>query len=88
LINAPSGSTEFTLRIDQDSTGNRLVGIDTFKTSGGGFSIPVYWPGGGVLPGVTTTASRSDIYSFKTFDGTNITSSGLYGVVVGQNFAN
>lgn len=43
LINAPSGSTEFTLRIDQDSTGNRLVGIDTFKTSGGGFSIPVYY---------------------------------------------
>jgi hypothetical protein len=88
LINLQPGSTEFTLRIDQDSTGNRQVGIDTFKTSGGGSSIPVYWPGGGVLPGVTTTASRSDIYAFRTFDGTNITSSGLYGVVVGQNFAN
>ena len=88
LINLPSGSTEFTLRIDQDSTGNRQVGIDTFKTSGGGSNISVYWPGGGVLPNVTPTANRSDIYSFKTFDGTNITSSGLYGVVVGQNFAN
>jgi hypothetical protein len=88
LINLQPGSTEFTLRIDQDSTGNRQVGIDTFKTSGGGSIIPVYWPGGGVLPGVTTTASRSDIYAFRTFDGTNITSSGLYGVVVGQNFAN
>ena len=86
LINAPSGSTEFTLRISQDSTGNRSVGIDTFKTSGG-VTIPVYWPGGGVLPGVTTTANRSDIYSFKTFDGSNLTSSGLYGVIVGQNFA-
>ncbi len=85
VLNAPAGSTQFTLRIDQDSTGNRAVGIDTFKTSGGD-SIPVYWSAGGVIPGVTTTASRTDIYSFKTFDGTNITSSGLYGVVVGQNF--
>ena len=50
-------------------------------------AIPVYWPGGGVLPIVTTTADRSDIYSFKLFDGDNVTSSGLYGVVGGQNFA-
>jgi hypothetical protein len=87
LINAPSGSTQFTIRIDQDTTGGRTVGIDTFKTAGG-VTIPVYWPGGGVLPIITPTASRSDIYTFKTFDGTNITSSGLYGIVVGQNFAN
>ena len=87
LTQAPSGSTQFTIRIDQDSTGGRTVGIDTFKTAGG-FAIPVYWPGGGVLPIITPTASRSDIYTFKTFDGTNITTSGLYGIVVGQNFAN
>jgi len=87
LINIPSGSTEFTLRIDQDSTGSRTVGIDTFKTNAGS-AIPVYWPGGGVLPVVTPTASKTDIYTFKTFDGLNITSSGLYGVVVGQNFGN
>jgi len=87
LTNAPSGSTEFTIRIDQDGTGSRTVGIDTFKTSGG-VTIPVYWPGGGVLPIVTPTASRSDIYTFKVFDGNNITSVGIYGVVVGQNFAN
>ena len=86
LTNPPEGSTSFTLRIDQDSTGGHSVGIDTFKNSSG-TSIPVYWPGGGVLPGVTTTASRSDIYSFKTFDGKNVTSAGLYGVVGGQNFA-
>ena len=67
LTNAPSGSTQFTIRIDQDSTGGRTVGIDTFKTSGG-IAIPVYWPGGGVLPIITPTASRSDIYTFKTFD--------------------
>jgi hypothetical protein len=87
VINAPFGSSEFTIRIDQDSTGGRLVGIDTFRTSGG-VAIPVYWPGGGVLPVVTSTANRSDIYTFRTFDGTNLTSSGLYGVVVGQNFVN
>ena len=87
LLNPPSASTEFTIKIDQDSTGGRTVGIDTFKDSVG-TTIPVYWPGGGVLPIVTPTANRSDIYSFKTFDGSNITSVGLYGVVVGQNFAN
>ena len=87
LLNPPSTSTEFTIKIDQDSTGSRTVGIDTFRDSVG-TTIPVYWPGGGVLPIVTPTASRSDIYIFKTFDGSNITSVGLYGVVVGQNFAN
>ena len=87
LTNIPSGSTEFTIRIDQDGTGSRTVGIDTFKNSVG-VDIPVYWPGGGILPIVTPTANRSDIYTFKTFAGENITSSGLYAVVVGQNFAN
>jgi hypothetical protein len=86
LTNPPSGSTSFTVKILQDSTGGHSVGIDTFK-DGSGIAIPVYWPGGGVLPIVTTTADRADIYSFKTFDGDDITSSGLYGVVGGQNFA-
>ena len=85
LSNVPSGSTSFTVKILQDSTGSRSVDIDTFK-DGSGTTIPVFWPGG-VLPIVTPTADRSDIYSFKTFDGDNITSSGLYGVVGGQNFA-
>jgi hypothetical protein len=82
--NPPTGSTSFTIKITQDSTGNRSVGIDTFKDNGG-VTIPVYWPGG-VLPSVTTTANKADIYSFKAFDGDNLTSSGLYGVVSGQNF--
>ena len=86
LTNTPSGSTSFTVKIVQDSIGGHSVGIDTFKNISG-TSVPVYWPGGGVLPIVTTTADRTDIYSFKTFDGDNITSSGLYGVVGGQNFA-
>jgi hypothetical protein len=83
IINIPSESSAFTLKITQDSTGNHAVGIDTFKTAGG-VDIPVYWPGGGVLPIVTPTADRSDIYSFKTFDG----GATFYGVVGGQNFLN
>ena len=86
LTNVPSGSTSFTVKILQDSTGGHSVGIDTFKNNSG-TAIPVYWPGGGALPVVTTTADRADIYSFKTFDGDNVTSAGLYGVVGGQNFA-
>ena len=85
LTNPPSGSTSFTIKILQDSTGGRSVGIDTFKDSGS-TSIPIYWPGG-LVPQVTTTADKTDIYSFKTFDGDNITTSGFYGVVGGQNFS-
>ena len=85
LTNPPKGSTSFTLRIDQNSTGGHSVGIDTFKNNGG-IAVPIYWPGG-LVPEVTTTASKTDIYSFKTFDGNNITSSGFYGVVGGQNFS-
>jgi len=81
LTNPPSDATTFTVKITQDSTGYS-VGIDTFK-DGAGSAIPVYWPGGGTLPQVTQTASKTDIYSFMTFDG----GSSLYGVVGGQNFA-
>tara|TARA_R100001594_G_scaffold47989_1_gene80869 strand:+ start:1142 stop:7000 length:5859 start_codon:yes stop_codon:yes gene_type:complete len=81
LVNPPSGSTAFTVKILQDSTGYS-VGIDTFKDNGGS-TIPVYWPGGGVVPIVTQTASKTDVYSFMTFDG----GSSLFGVVGGQNFA-
>jgi hypothetical protein len=81
ITNPPTGSSSFTIKIVQNAPGGYAVGIDTFKTSGGAV-IPVYWPGGGVLPIVTTTAGRSDVYSFRTFDS----GSSWYGVVVGQNF--
>ena len=81
LTNIPSGGSTFTIKIMQDSTGNRSVGIDTFKDIGGN-AIPVYWPGG-VVPVVTVGAGKSDVYSFKTFDG----GSTLYGVIGGQNFS-
>ena len=80
LTNPPSGSTAFTVKILQDSTGYS-VGIDTFNDNGGS-AIPVYWPAA-VTPEVTQTAEKTDIYSFMTFDG----GSSLYGVVGGQNFA-
>ena len=84
LKNIPSGSTSFTIKITQPSAGGIAVGIDTFKDASG-TTIPVYWPGG-VIPVVTTTASKTDIYSFKCFDGDNVTSVGLYGVIGGQNY--
>jgi len=83
IINPPSEVSSFTIKIDQDATGGRIIDIDDFKTSGG-FVIPVYWPGGGIIPVITSTPSRSDIYTFKTFDG----GANWYGVVVGQNFLN
>ncbi len=82
ITNTPSETSSFTVKIDQDGTGSRVVDIDDFRTSGGS-AIPVYWSAGGVLPIVTPTANRSDIYTFKTFDG----GSTWYGIVVGQNFA-
>ena len=42
LTNAPIQATSFSIRVEQDSTGSRSVGIDTFKTLGG-VDIPVYW---------------------------------------------
>ena len=81
VLNPPSGSTTFTLKITQGSTAYS-VGIDTFKNSGGS-PITVYWAGGGVLPVVTQVANKTDIYSFKTFDG----GTSFFGIVGGQNFA-
>ena len=83
ITNPPSETSSFTIRITQDATGGRVIDIDDFRTSGGSL-IPVFWSGGGVLPITTPTANRSDIYTFKTFDG----GSTWYGVVVGQNFLN
>ena len=81
ITNPPTGSSSFTIKIVQNAPGGYVVDIDDFRTSGGA-PITVYWPGGGVLPIVTTTAGRSDVYSFRTFDS----GSNWYGVVVGQNF--
>jgi len=81
LLNVPTdGTLNLTIRLTQDATGGRTVDIDDIRDSGGS-SIPVYWPGG-VVPTMTSTSGRTDIYSFMTFDG----GATLYGVVNGQNF--
>ena len=81
LTNPPSESTSFTVKLTQNGTGSHNVGIDTFKDMAGN-GLDVYWPSG-VVPIVTTTADKTDIYSFKTFDG----GGSLYGIVGGQNFS-
>ena len=86
LRNPPSDGGTFTLKIAQNSTGGFAVDIDLFKDLNLTNTIPVYWPGG-VVPTVTPTANKTDIYSFKFFDGSSITTSGLYGVIGGQNFS-
>ena len=89
LLNPPTDASSFTIKILQSSTGGFTVDLDDFRTVGL-TTIPVRWPGGGVLPGVTTTANRSDVYSFRIFNGSTLTSyapgTGIYGIVVGQNF--
>ena len=79
ISNPPSGASTFAVKI----AGGYTVNLDNFVTSGG-IGIPVYWPGGGVLPIVTPNASRFDVYSFSSFDG----GSTWLGTVIGQNFAN
>ena len=81
IINPPGEASSFTIKITQTAAFG--VGINTF-TTGGGPPITVNWSGGGVIPIITPTANRSDIYTFKTFDG----GSNWYGIVVGQNFLN
>ena len=88
LTNIPSEGSSFTIKFMQDSTGGFSVvspsgtaGIETFYDNSGD-PIDLLWPAGGVIPVVTTGAGKSDIYSFRTFDG----GSSFYGVVGGQNF--
>ena len=90
ITNPPSEGSSFTIKFLQDSTGgydvvspsgSGVVGIETFYNADDD-AIELMWPGGGVIPVVTTGAGKSDIYSFRTFDG----GSSFYGVVGGQNF--
>ena len=89
MTNIPSEGSAFTIKFLQDSTGgfsvvspaNNTTGIETFYDNSGD-AIDLLWPGGGVIPVVSTGAGKSDIYSFRTFDG----GSSFYGIVGGQNF--
>tara|TARA_Y100000356_G_scaffold72567_1_gene59839 strand:+ start:327 stop:6194 length:5868 start_codon:yes stop_codon:yes gene_type:complete len=81
VTNIADDASSFTIKIRQDSTGGHTIGLSTFQT-GAGTTIPVHYPGGDIVPGITTTAERSDIYTYKTFDGGD----SFFGVVGGQNF--
>jgi hypothetical protein len=89
VLNPPTDSTTFTIKITQNSTGGYTANLDDFRTVGLS-TIAVRWPGGGVKPIVTSTANRTDIYSFKIFNGSNLSTytadSGIFAVVIGQNF--
>jgi hypothetical protein len=82
IQNIPSDASTITIKITQNASTSYTVDLDDLRNSGGS-TLPVYWPGGGVLPIMTPTVSRTDIYTYKTFDGGTT----WYGVVVGQNFA-
>ena len=85
ILNPPPGNTAFTLLIIQGTT-PRTVNVDTFTFGPSSLSVPVYWSGGGIVPNVTNVANSRDIYSFMIFDGSSLTTSGIYGVPGGQNF--
>ena len=79
-----TSGTVFQLNTDLSIYDNSIseFGPKIFVKDTGGNALDVYWPSG-VVPIVTTTADKADIYSFKTFDG----GGSLYGIVGGQNFS-
>ena len=81
IENAPSDCSEFTIKFTQDASTTYTVDFDDIRNNDGA-ALGIHWPGGGLLPIMTPTASRSDIYGYKTFDS----GSNWYGFVVGQNF--
>jgi len=81
LENIPADCSEFTIKFTQDASSSYTVDFDDIRNNGGS-SLGILWAGGGILPIMTPTVSRSDIYSYKTFDSGN----NWYGIVVGQNF--
>ena len=81
VINPPSGSTSFTLQIEQSPFNNYSVDMSNFLNNVGG-SIPVLF-NGGIVPVVTPFNSAKDLYSFMTFDG----GTSFFGVVGGQQFS-
>jgi len=74
ITNAPTTTaTTFLVKLTQDGTGGRTV---TFTFQGAN----VYWAGG-IAPTMTSTANKTDIFSFTTLNGTD-----YYGITAGQNF--
>ena len=87
LQNIPDDASSFTVKVEQ---GGSAYAVDLDKIHvGSGSTCIVKWPGG-IIPTVTQVANKTDIYSFKIFDGASLKSSPstnvVYGIVGGQNF--
>ena len=76
-------SISFSVKFTQGSS-NYPVSIDNFEYDNS--SVIVRWPGN-VVPVVSQDPGAVDIYSFKTFNTADLSNSGLYGIVGGQNFS-
>ena len=89
LTNPPSDASamSFTIKFTQPSGTFHTVDIDDVRISpfAGANKIAVRWPGG-VVPVMSQAVNAVDIYSFKSFDVSNLNTSGLYGIIGGQNF--
>ena len=89
LTNPPSDASamSFTIKFTQPSGTPHNVDIDDVRITpfADANKVSVKWPGG-VVPVMSQAANAVDIYSFKSFDVSNLNTSGLYGIIGGQNF--
>ena len=90
LTNPPSDSSamSFTVKFTQPSNAFYTIDLDDIRISpfAEANRVTTKWPGQ-VVPVMSQAVNAIDIYSFKTFDVSNLNTSGLYGVIGGQNFA-
>ena len=97
LTNPPTTASamSFTVKFTQPSGTFYTVDIDDVRVSPFNVTndrVKLKWPGG-VVPVVSQAVNAVDIYSFKTFDVSNLhteinnpTGAHLYGIIGGQNF--
>ena len=90
LTNPPADSSamSFTVKFTQPSNAFYTIDLDDIRITpfAEANRVTTKWPGQ-VVPVMSQAANAIDIYSFKTFDVSNLNTSGLYGVIGGQNFA-
>ena len=90
LTNPPADSSamSFTVKFTQPSNAFYTIDLDDIRITpfAEANRVTTKWPGQ-VVPVMSQAVNAIDIYSFKTFDVSNLNTSGLYGVIGGQNFA-
>ena len=89
LTNPPADSSamSFTIKFTQAALALYTVDIDDIRITPFAVAnrVTTKWPGG-VVPVMSQAANAVDIYSFKSFDISDLNTSGLYGIIGGQNF--